>query len=972
MAYASTGARRGLRLLLAPRRRCLLPSNNDPPPLSPSPPVVLCGCLVVAARRQRIRRRHGTSSSSSSAACSASFRFLSSSPSPSRSEGGEGEGERAEVAVSTPPSHPPAPDLSDLLKTDIFARSWAEPDAATTTSTSSSSPPPRRNGSAVGGGVDNARRVGYRRRDEPSDSSPSGETAPSTTTTSTPRWREQRDDGSPPSSVGAPGDIPGSRRRPRSPAEAEYDDALGSTDRLLDSLLRLAADDGDGGPTSPSTTLQLADFDGVMARWSRLHALVAVDDDGTRGSSSLLKRGAYDQCARLLRALEDNHDRLLDGHATVADSVGGGRPRTTTTTTTHYSRLIPNAASYNMALHALANTDGGGRDAAHDARSIVMRMLDRCRRYEDAIVGGFENGWEGTESPAARPPLPPPPPPPEPTAITMNSAMHAIARSGAADAGHLAEEVYRAMDGWRVECDKPDNDGGPSSRFYRGVRPNTRTLACVMDAWANSNAGTARLAAPFAPERADAILRLAVERRRAYVDRATGRTPRECGGVEPPPDERDECDAFADGGDIVEEETIQEELRPMGMASSSSSSSQLGEIPISQPIETREPPLRPNTVAFNTCIHAWAACDRGREGALRAQELLFDLEALSDSGELDLPREDTREITTDDDDAQTAGLTPNARTYSMVMNAWANVANVEGGSGEDAASRCEDILNKMEGRGAADKSVRPNLVAYVTSISAWARTRNVAYAASRAENILNRMIDLYYSEDKSELPLLDGDVEFASHDAPFNSVITCYARSSDPYATERALAVLERLIASPINPTVTTFNAVMDVCAKHGDPVSALEVFDKMKNMNIRGDSTSVDTILNAFGRCETAGSAERAYDFLRKLEQSSEEYNFTPSAVSYSSVINAFARASGKDYGGLPAVKRAKEIYDSLIDQMKNGAIYGAADPFANSCLLNCCANIYGSRAEKKEALVTAVSVMSICQFHSCIFHSY
>jgi len=586
------------------------------------------------------------------------------------------------------------------------------------------------------------------------------------------------------------------------------------------------------------------------------------------------------------------------------------------------------------------------------------------------IVGGFED--EGIESPVARPPLlapPPPPPPPEPSVITMNSALHAIARSGAADAGHLAEEVYRAMEGWRDECEIPD-DGGPSSRFYRGVRPNARTLACVMDAWAN-HAGTARLATPFAPERADAILRLAVERRREYVDHVTGRAPRECGGVEPP-DEREGGDAFADGGDIIEVETIQEELRPMGMELvSSSSSSRLRERPTSQPIETTEPPLTPNTVAFNTCIHAWAVCDRGREGALRAQELLFELEALSDSGELDLPGEDPREITTDDDDAQAAGLTPNARTYSMVMNAWANVANVEGGSGEDAASRCEDILNKMEGRGAVKKSVRPNLVAYVTSISAWARTRNVAYAASRAENILNRMIDLYYSENKSELPLLDGDVEFASHDAPFNSVITCYARSSDPFATERAFAVLERLIASPINPTVTTFNAVMDVCAKHGDPVGALEVFDKMKDMSIRGDSTSVDTILNAFGRCETAGSAERAYDFLRKLEQSSEEYNFTPSAVSYSSVINAFARASGKDYGGLPAVKRAKEIYDSLIDQMKNGAIHGAADPFANSCLLNCCANIYGSRVAKKEALVTAVSVMSICQFHVYFTHT-
>ncbi len=111
--------------------------------------------------------------------------------------------------------------------------------------------------------------------------------------------------------------------------------------------------------------------------------------------------------------------------------------------------------------------------------------------------------------------------------------------------------------------------------------------------------------------------------------------------------------------------------------------------------------------AFNSCIRAWAACDRGREGAVRAQELLFELEALSDSGALDLPGEDPRHYDdTDDDDAQATGLTPNARTYSMVMNAWANVANAEGGSGEDAASRCEDILIKIEERGAVDKSVR--------------------------------------------------------------------------------------------------------------------------------------------------------------------------------------------------------------------------------------------------------------------------
>jgi pentatricopeptide repeat protein len=283
----------------------------------------------------------------------------------------------------------------------------------------------------------------------------------------------------------------------------------------------------------------------------------------------------------------------------------------------------------------------------------------------------------------------------------------------------------------------------------------------------------------------------------------------------------------------------------------------------------------------------------------------------------------------------------------------------------------------MEKQGANNLLVRPNLVAYVTAISAWARTscgdNNIA--ASHAEFILNRMIDLYYNHETLELPALDGDIVNANHDAPFNSVITCYARCADPNSTERAFAILERLIVSPIQPTVTTFNSVLDVCAKHGEPDRALDVLNKMKEMSIRPDSTSYDTVLNAFGRCSYPDSANKAYDFLCKLENSPDEYNnYKPSILSYSTVINAFARVSGKNssHGGLEAVKKAKEIYDRLIYQMENGLIQGIVDPFANSCLLNCCANVYGCESDKKAALVIAVSISSVLLLSSCFRFRY
>ena len=134
---------------------------------------------------------------------------------------------------------------------------------------------------------------------------------------------------------------------------------------------------------------------------------------------------------------------------------------------------------------------------------------------------------------------------------------------------------------------------------------------------------------------------------------------------------------------------------------------------------------------------------------------------------------------------------------------------------------------------------------------------------------------------------------------------------------------------------------------------------------------TSYDTILNAFARNEKGGSAERAHELLCQLEQSSAESNFTPSVWSYATVINAFALASGKEYGGLPAVEKAKEIYHELVEKMANGLIRGEADCYANSCLLNCCANIHGTGAEKRMALVIAVSddlIISVLVF--LLFH--
>eukprot|EP00956_Cyclotella_meneghiniana_P036967 scaffold133328_cov35-Cyclotella_meneghiniana.AAC.2 len=620
----------------------------------------------------------------------------------------------------------------------------------------------------------------------------------------------------------------------------------------------------------------------------------------------------------------------------------------------HGIKVFPNAASYNLALNALAHSCKGAV-VAEDAFLLLQRMLDRCREY--SANNADKIGVSRRVVMAS---------PPEPSIITYNSVIHAIAKSRSIDAGFLAEEVFDQMEQWKKECDDNAQQQQHQTPLYHGVMPNSRTLACMIDAWANAETVHG---SSVVPERASAIFETALEKRRGYVRSIKGLPDEDINIHNDYSSEQDDLDdvlAFTDDAktqimdDDVVEETVDEDYFEEEPVSEMMSPTSLDTI--HDRINVAEPFLKPNTVALNTVLHAWSSSRTGYKGALRAHQLLEKAEHLSEMGDIDLPdgiQDPTIATDIEDDSIETQLLRPNGRSYSIAMNVWANVGYVESHYGEEAASKCEEILTKMEEQGAEDASTRPNLVAYTTCISAWARARDTLRAASRAENILNRMIDLYYDEGVTELPVLEGDLENAQHDAPFNAVITAYARNKDPAAPDRALAILDRLEASPIEPTATSYNAVMDACAKHGDPNRALSVLERMKAKSIQPDPTSYDTILNAFARDETPGSSDRAWAFLQQMEEDSMngQSDFVATNFSYSSVINAFARAAGRPGdGGIHVAEKAKKAYDKMIEQIEAGKLHGN-DAFANSCLLNCCANVHGPSTEKRAALIIAIN---------------
>ena len=378
------------------------------------------------------------------------------------------------------------------------------------------------------------------------------------------------------------------------PIEIEYNTLLQQTESLLLSLSSESSSsastsahdhNNNSSQSSIATTLQQMDFDNVMMKWSRLHTISddsnekkAMMDKENITSSSRMKCNAYDQCLRLLHALENNYDCILDSCLLSLSSSTTSSSATNKNNNHHYPRhrhIMPNATSYNLTLHTMANINSNNNngptttnDVSYEAYNILLRMINRCKRYIDTIDSLFlnnnssssNNGYENNENTTsssivtrvqtaiAKGLLPTPPC--EPTIITMNSVIHAIARSNTtSDAGHLVEEVYRVMDQWSMECQERQRqqqmsfvDSGHNIQYnnnnrvwlYQGVTPNARTLACTIDAWANSNTNIKTTTSTiyqqdsssssstscynFAPERADAILQLAINQRRAYVN----------------------------------------------------------------------------------------------------------------------------------------------------------------------------------------------------------------------------------------------------------------------------------------------------------------------------------------------------------------------------------------------------------------------------------------------------------------------
>lgn len=203
--------------------------------------------------------------------------------------------------------------------------------------------------------------------------------------------------------------------------------------------------------------------------------------------------------------------------------------------------------------------------------------------------------------------------------------------------------------------------------------------------------------------------------------------------------------------------------------------------------ETDDEELKPNRVSYNSAINAWAKSGIGRDGAVRAERLLDDME-------------------------REGGIVPDVVSYNAAMHAWAR-------SGEDdAGERAESILRRANSRAETDsatdeggvEAAKPNARTFATAIDAWTRSSSPS-SALRAHQLLIDAERLYASaRDESVRPNV----------VAYSSVINAYARSTLPDKASIAVRLLRKMIElsatgenREATPTLVTYNSVLNACA---------------------------------------------------------------------------------------------------------------------------------------------------------------
>ena len=243
---------------------------------------------------------------------------------------------------------------------------------------------------------------------------------------------------------------------------------------------------------------------------------------------------------------------------------------------------------------------------------------------------------------------------------------------------------------------------------------------------------------------------------------------------------------------------------------------------------------------------------------------------------------------------------PDGNSYNIVIDSWCS-SNLR-----RAVDNAESLLNQMK-----VARLRTTLASYQCIISALAKMGE----AKRAEALLTRLVKDYSVQFDAELkPGIE----------PFQSVLRAYSKYYHPDAASRAESVLthmKELYQSDMldtMPNVWSYNVVM-LCWVHSKSADASKraklIFDEMQNHGVQPDTTSINTLLNAYANRAGAYQTEKLFWELFDRFIEDPNHNPQPDVISFSTLLKAFTKSSDPN-----APERAEALLNKLHELDQSG----------------------------------------------------
>jgi pentatricopeptide repeat protein len=349
---------------------------------------------------------------------------------------------------------------------------------------------------------------------------------------------------------------------------------------------------------------------------------------------------------------------------------------------------------------------------------------------------------------------------------------------------------------------------------------------------------------------------------------------------------------------------------------------------------SRHVSIRPNTVTFNTVIHAWAQSDHP-EAPLKAEAVLRRMQQQQNQSD------------------GTILAVPNVITYNSVLTAWVNSSSRHRQyhllqAEQTIPQRCEELWREMKD----EKQLKPNQTTYFLLLKAWAdAAKHNEQAPERAHSILRQLLELYDPSSSTTSTTATEPLLNVQTDMIDATSTTMNDTNDDGYNMD------EQELHYPLSRCYTM---VISAYASRGQADQAEELlydlcrrYNETKNTDFFPDVTCFNAVLDAWAK-QGGGdvAARRAEAILQSIQRFSKEHGamqLRPNVISFTCVLDAWARSRSKE-----APERCQEILNQMQRLHQQGLADSKPDVRAYHVVIDCWAKSHKADApEKAERLV-------------------